>query len=95
MLNVLDEVKSIAANKLFISVAMGITIKQMENILPSTSRVIRVMPNTPALVNQGKYQNEMSLVRRNTQSNNVHDFWLCQAALFMCEVVMQYKPMPI
>lgn len=29
---VLDEVKTIAANKLFISVAMGITIKQIENV---------------------------------------------------------------
>ncbi|XP_055315166.1 uncharacterized protein LOC129575489 [Sitodiplosis mosellana] len=49
---VLQEIKSIAANKLFISVAMGITIAQMENVLPQTSRVIRVMPNTPAIVNQ-------------------------------------------
>lgn len=29
---VLDEVKSIASNKLFISVAMGITIEQIENV---------------------------------------------------------------
>lgn len=29
---VLEEVKSIASNKLFISVAMGITIKQIENV---------------------------------------------------------------
>lgn len=51
--SVLDEVKSIAANKLFVSVAMGITIQQMETILPNSARVVRVMPNTPALVNQG------------------------------------------
>lgn len=30
--SVLEEVKSIAANKLFISVAMGITVKQIENV---------------------------------------------------------------
>lgn len=30
---VLQEIKGIAANKLFISVAMGITIAQMENVI--------------------------------------------------------------
>lgn len=45
--------KSVASNKLFISVAMGVPISEMENVLPQNSRVIRVMPNTPALVNQG------------------------------------------
>lgn len=41
-----------ASGKLFISVAMGVTIKQIEKMLPSDSRVIRVMPNTPALIRQ-------------------------------------------
>ncbi|KAH9628249.1 hypothetical protein HF086_006726 [Spodoptera exigua] len=44
---VLKEVKDLQAskNKLFISVAMG--------VLPTEARVIRVMPNTPALVQHG------------------------------------------
>lgn len=29
---VLEEVKTIASNKLFVSVAMGITVKQIENV---------------------------------------------------------------
>ncbi|CAG9761514.1 unnamed protein product [Ceutorhynchus assimilis] len=44
---------SVAKDKLFLSVAMGVTIKQLEQILPKQSRVIRVMPNTPALVQSG------------------------------------------
>ncbi|CAH1961141.1 unnamed protein product [Acanthoscelides obtectus] len=43
----------IKADKLFLSIAMGVTIKQLETLLPSVSRVMRVMPNTPALVRTG------------------------------------------
>ncbi|CAH0546829.1 unnamed protein product [Brassicogethes aeneus] len=44
---------NIKADKLFLSIAMGVSTKQLEKILPSESRVIRVMPNTPALVRSG------------------------------------------
>jgi len=37
-------------NKLFVSIAAGITIGQIEQWLPNGTHVIRVMPNTPALV---------------------------------------------
>ncbi|CAH0764813.1 unnamed protein product [Diatraea saccharalis] len=51
----LREVKDLQAsgNKLFISVAMGVSTASIEKMLPSTARVIRVMPNTPALVKEG------------------------------------------
>ncbi|GBP12165.1 Pyrroline-5-carboxylate reductase [Eumeta japonica] len=51
----LSEVKGLAAcsKKLFISVAMGVNIATIEKNLPLDARVIRVMPNTPALVRQG------------------------------------------
>lgn len=48
--NVLADVKAFSAGKLFVSIAMGITLNEMEKILPNDSRVIRVMPNTPAVV---------------------------------------------
>lgn len=48
--NVLADVKAVSAGKLFVSIAMGITINEIEQILPHDSRVIRVMPNTPAIV---------------------------------------------
>ncbi|HTX20473.1 MAG TPA: pyrroline-5-carboxylate reductase [Candidatus Aquilonibacter sp.] len=37
-------------NHLLISIAAGVTISKLENLLPAGARVIRVMPNTPALV---------------------------------------------
>ncbi|MGH7977512.1 MAG: pyrroline-5-carboxylate reductase family protein, partial [Limisphaerales bacterium] len=40
-------------NHLLISIAAGVTISKMENLLPAGTRVIRVMPNTPALVGEG------------------------------------------
>lgn len=46
----LDDVKSLSSGKLFVSIAMGITLREIEEILPNDSRVIRVMPNTPAIV---------------------------------------------
>lgn len=35
------------------SIAIGITLKQLEQKLPPGARVIRVLPNTPALVKNG------------------------------------------
>ncbi|KAI5750623.1 hypothetical protein M8J76_017158 [Diaphorina citri] len=40
-------------SNLLISVAGGVPIKNMEQALPKNSRIIRAMPNTPALVRQG------------------------------------------
>jgi pyrroline-5-carboxylate reductase len=39
-------------NHLLISIAAGVTIARMEAALPAGARVIRVMPNTPALVGE-------------------------------------------
>jgi pyrroline-5-carboxylate reductase len=38
------------SNHLVISIAAGVTLNQLEAVLPKNARVIRVMPNTPALV---------------------------------------------
>jgi pyrroline-5-carboxylate reductase len=40
-------------NHLLISIAAGVTLAKLENSLPAGARVIRVMPNTPALVGEG------------------------------------------
>jgi pyrroline-5-carboxylate reductase len=39
---VLNDVKAISSGKLFISIAMGITLKEIEKELPKDARVIRV-----------------------------------------------------
>ena len=51
--DVLEEIKPyIKKNCLILSIAAGISIKTIEEILGEVS-VIRIMPNTPALVNEG------------------------------------------
>ncbi len=40
-------------NHLLVSIAAGVTLAKVEGALPAGARVIRVMPNTPALVGAG------------------------------------------
>lgn len=54
MNEVLDDIKdALPANALVISIAAGVPAKKIEYRLSGTCRVIRVMPNTPALVGRG------------------------------------------
>lgn len=41
------------SNKLIISIAAGISTQRIQELLPSATQIIRVMPNTPALVSSG------------------------------------------
>ena len=41
------------AAKLFVSIAAGVTLDRLESALGGRARVIRVMPNAPAMVGQG------------------------------------------
>ena len=51
--DVLNEIKNvISPDKLVVSMAAGVKISDIENIFSNT-KVIRVMPNTPVLVNSG------------------------------------------
>jgi len=52
--NLLSDLASEAkSHHLFISIAAGVTLEQLEESLGGKARVIRVMPNTPALVGEG------------------------------------------
>lgn len=52
--SVLEEISEfIVPDKLIISVAAGVKVNKIEKMLPSNSRVVRVMPNTPALIGEG------------------------------------------
>ena len=52
--HVLDQyVQYLTSNHLLISILAGVTIGELESILPNQSRIVRVMPNTPALVLAG------------------------------------------
>ncbi len=50
---VLDEISICGKNRLYISIAAGVKTHRLENNLGGRARVIRVMPNTPALVGEG------------------------------------------
>ncbi|MCX5633426.1 MAG: pyrroline-5-carboxylate reductase [Phycisphaerae bacterium] len=72
MSQVLDEIKgSVGKNLLVVSIAAGITTKRIQKALSSVP-VVRVMPNTPALIGQGaaalyatkKAQNRVKDVKR-------------------------------
>ena len=63
--DVLEEIKSeLTSEKLIVSIAAGVSTKKIENIIGNI-RVIRVMPNTPALVLEG-----MSGVCKGTFATN-------------------------
>ena len=51
---VLNGIKeTVTSDKLIVSIAAGVTTNFIQNILPESTRVVRVMPNTPALVCEG------------------------------------------
>lgn len=51
---VLNQIKEfVDGEKIIVSIAAGKTIESIESILGSDKKVIRVMPNTPALVGEG------------------------------------------
>lgn len=51
--SLLDEIKSFAQGKLFITIAASITTKYVKSRLGDKIRVVRVMPNMPAQIGQG------------------------------------------
>ena len=54
VINVLSEISEfISSDKLIVSIAAGITTEKIEKSLPENTRVVRVMPNTPALLGEG------------------------------------------
>ena len=51
---VLNEVKELIDNKkIIVTIAAGKTINSVENVIGKDKKIIRTMPNTPALVNEG------------------------------------------
>jgi len=54
VLDVLKEINPfVTQDKLIVSIAAGINIHKLESNLPENTKIIRVMPNTPALVGEG------------------------------------------
>ncbi len=54
MPSVLSEIGNhIAANTVVISIAAGLTLERLGACLPERTKIVRVMPNTPAMVGEG------------------------------------------
>ena len=54
VIGVLEEISPyITSDKLVVSIAAGVTTKKLQDNLPQNTHVVRVMPNTPALVGEG------------------------------------------
>lgn len=54
MAGTLDQINShIHADSVIISIAAGLTIARLAKHLPTAAKIIRVMPNTPSMVNEG------------------------------------------
>lgn len=49
----LNEIKSDSKKAIAVSIAAGVTITTMESVLGADAKIIRVMPNTPAMVSEG------------------------------------------
>ena len=62
--NVLTEIKDISQDKIIISIAAGVSIDAIEKILTKNREIIRVMPNTPALIGEG-----MSVLSPNSKAD--------------------------
>ena len=49
----LEEIRESSIDKLFVSLAPGKTIEYVQSQLSVSSKIVRIMPNTPALVGEG------------------------------------------
>lgn len=67
--SVIDTIKDDLDNKMIVSIVAGYDFKRYQELLPKTTRHISVMPNTPALVQQGMtlLEKENSLTKEEVQ----------------------------
>ena len=76
MEEVLDEIKeSLTDDKLIISIAAGITLSYLTSKL-NKSKIIRVMPNTPALVQEGMSVLSMQECIHNKEMDTVRSIFM-------------------
>lgn len=66
MITAINEIKdSVKENAIIVSIAAGVSVKDLEDAFGKAVKIIRVMPNTPALVGEG-----MSALCKNSNISN-------------------------
>jgi len=84
---VLSEVSNqVKLRHLIVSVALGVPISAMEEVLPMGSRVIRVMSNTPALVQEAASVFAMGNFANDGDAESVKELF---SAVGLCEAVLE------
>ena len=74
--NLLSDLASEAkSHHLFISIAAGVTLEQLEESLGGKVRVIRVMPNTPVLVGEGPQGLPVALTPKLQMPSSPNKYW--------------------
>jgi pyrroline-5-carboxylate reductase len=72
ILKVMEEVKDLVSDKVLISIAAGISVASMRDVLGENAKIVRTMPNVPALVGEAMVavcnadnvsEEEMNIVR--------------------------------
>ena len=61
--DLVSSISSLAEGRLLVSIAAGVSCARIESLLPAGTAVVRVMPNTPAIVGEG-----MSIVSGGTEA---------------------------
>lgn len=92
MEKVCKEVKdNILPNATVVSIAAGIPIKQLQEWLGEDKKIIRAMPNTPAMVQAGMTSLSLSdIMKLDSQKEDVNDIKSLFECCGKCEVVEEY-----
>jgi pyrroline-5-carboxylate reductase len=72
MLDMLRSLPALSTAPLFISIAAGLKLAALEEVLGADARIIRVMPNTPALVGKGASAFSRGSCANDTDAGFVH-----------------------
>ena len=85
---VLKEVKEYITNqKIIVTIAAGKTIKSIENVIGNDKKIVRTMPNTPALVNEGMSAICANINITKEELNKVIEIF---SSFGQCEVIEEY-----
>lgn len=92
MKKVCEEIKdNFLPHATIVSIAAGVTIKQLQEWLGKDKKIIRAMPNTPAMVQEGMISLSLSSVmKEEPQKEDVNNIKALFEYCGKCEIVEEY-----